>query len=99
VDDTVAQSGHPSIVPPPLDVVGVEQRVAGLIGHDRGQLPAQIRGVADPAVVALALPHRHQVCGVARQHQTTLPERPGDPRMVGVDPMPNHVDTLGMWHS
>ena len=79
-----------------LDVVGVEQRVAGLAVDHRGELPPEVGGVADAAVVALALPYRHQVCGVARQHQTSLAERAGDTRVMGVHAMTDHVDPVGV---
>ena len=81
-----------------FDVVGVEQRVLGVAVDHGGQLPAQIRRVADSAVVALPLPHRHQVRGVAGQQQAAAAECAGDPRVMGVDPVPDHVDAVGMRH-
>ena len=80
----------------PFDVVGVQQRVAGLAGDDGGELPPEVGGVADATVVALALPHRHQMCGIACQHQAPLAERARDARMMGVYAMPDHVDPIGM---
>ena len=79
-----------------LHVVGVEQRILGVSGHHRGKLPTQIRRVPDTAVVALSLPHRHQVGGVACEQEPTAAKRPGDPRMMGVNPVPDHVDSVGM---
>ena len=92
--DHRGQVDHRPCVLAPFDVVGVQQRVLGLAGHHRRQLPAEVGGVADAAVVALALPHRHQVGGVTGDHQAPLPERARDARVVGVDPVPDDVDAL-----
>ena len=81
-----------------LGVVGVEQSVAGLPGDHRGQLPAEIGRVADAAVVALPLPHRHEVSGVAGEEHPALAERARDPGVVGVHAMPDHVDAVGVRH-
>ena len=92
------QVDHGAGVLAPLDVVGVQQRVAGLSVDHRGQLPAEVGRVADAAVVALALPHRHQVRGVAGQQHAALAERAGDAGVVGVHPVPDDVDPVRVRH-
>ena len=79
-------------------VVGVQQLVVGATAHHRRELPAQVGRIPDAAVVALTLPHRHQVRGVSGEQQPAAAERAGDPRVMGVDPPPDHVDPVGMRH-
>ncbi|MCY1222980.1 hypothetical protein D9M72_350890 [compost metagenome] len=77
-----------------LGGVGVEQRIAGLALDHHRQLPAQVAGVADAAVVALALPHRHDVRGIARQQHAAGAEVARQACVVGVDALADVVDLV-----
>lgn len=51
-----------------LGLVAVEQPRSGPPVQDRGQLPAQVDGVADAGVEAVAAERRVEVRGVSREH-------------------------------
>ena len=78
--------------------VRVEQCVAREPFDHHRQLPAEVARVANAAVVALALPDRHEVRGVAGKQHAVRAKRAGDARVVGVDAMPNHVDPVRVRH-
>ena len=78
----------------PLLLVAVQQRLSGFAVHHQRQLPGQVKGVAHTAVVALPLPHRHDVRRVARQQYAIDAKAFGDARVVGVDALANQLDVI-----
>ena len=78
----------------PLLLVAVEQRFASFAVHHQRQLPRQVKGVAHAAVIALPLPDRHDVRGVARQQHAIDAKAFGDTRVMGVDALADRFDVV-----
>ena len=78
----------------PFLLVAVEQRLASFAPHHQRQLPPQVKGVAHAAVIALPLPDRHDVRGVARQQHAIDAKAFGDARVMGVDALADRLDVV-----
>ena len=79
-------------------LVAVEQPGAGLALDHHRQLPRQIARVAHAAVVALTLPHRHDVRRVTGQQNAAHAKACGQTGVVGVDALADVVDLVGIGH-
>ena len=74
--------------------VAVKQAAAGLSLDDHGQLPGEIAGIAHAAVVALALPDRHDVRGIACQQDSSDPKLRRQSCVVRIHALADVVDLV-----
>ena len=75
-------------------LIGIEQRIAGFPLDNQRQFPCEVKGVAHTTVIALPLPHRHDVRGIARQQYAINTETLRQSRVVGVDTLANQFNIV-----
>ena len=76
--------------------IGIQQLFAGLTLYHQRHFPGQVEGIPHTAVVTLALPYRHDVGRIARQHNPALAELAGQACVVGVHAATDQVYVVGV---
>src|SRR5688572_26107800 len=80
-----------------LSLVAIEDFGRGLATHDHAEFPGKVGGIANAAVVTLALPYRHEMCRITRDQRAAFPEGASEACVVRVYAASQNICTFRVW--